>query len=147
MRRLRIIPYEACHAWQIVRREEDNEFYEHPKYYQWSRTNQMSGPAVTCVFKNVIVCCFGIRLFWEGSGEVWAIFCRDIRKYARAHYYVRFYLEETIEEYNLTRVQARARTDFPEAIRYLEYLGFERECLMRKFGPSRKDYYSYVRIR
>jgi hypothetical protein len=147
VKKLRFIPYKAEHAYQIERKPEDRQLCENEKYYLWAKSNEVSGPGATCLYKDVIICSFGIRIFWEGAGEIWGIFCRDIRKYIGVHRHIRDYLEETIDECKLDRVQARTRADSAEGNRYLNWLGFEKECLLQKFGPDGHDYNSYVRLR
>lgn len=45
------------------------------------------------------------------------------------------------------RIQAAVRKDFDEAKRLIEFLGFQNEGLMRKFGPDKSDYYRYAVVR
>lgn len=47
----------------------------------------------------------------------------------------------------LVRVQAHALADFELAHRWLEFLGFEREGLLRKFTPSGADVFLFARTR
>lgn len=45
------------------------------------------------------------------------------------------------------RIQAAVRKDFDKGTRLIEFLGFEKEGLMRKFGPDKSDYYRYAVVR
>ena len=55
-------------------------------------------------------------------------------------------LQHVIEENKLTRVQASVHVDDKQAVRYVEWLGFENEGLMKKFGPDGSDYYRFARV-
>jgi len=37
-------------------------------------------------------------------------------------------------------------TDWKEAVRFIEYLGFKREGFHQKYGPNETDYYTYAKI-
>ncbi len=45
------------------------------------------------------------------------------------------------------RVEAYVDPEFPQAIKWAEMLGFEREGLMKRFTPSGQDQYLYARTR
>ena len=45
------------------------------------------------------------------------------------------------------RIQAAVQSDFDKGIRLIEFLGFENEGLMKKFGPDKQDYYRYAMVR
>jgi len=44
------------------------------------------------------------------------------------------------------RLQFYVKKDFKEACRFAEFLGFNEEGLMRKFGPDKQDFYLYARV-
>ena len=48
---------------------------------------------------------------------------------------------------NLHRIVMSVQEDFEEGIRWAEALGFEREGLMRKHGPTKLNHYLYARVR
>ena len=54
-------------------------------------------------------------------------------------------LEIFVKEHGIKRAQAYIEIDFPEAIRFIQYLGFERESLMKNFVGN-KDAFLYARI-
>ena len=55
-------------------------------------------------------------------------------------------LMEWLEKQGTKRFEFVVQSDFPQAIRMAEMLGFERECLMRKYGPAGDDRYLYARV-
>jgi RimJ/RimL family protein N-acetyltransferase len=50
------------------------------------------------------------------------------------------------EDNDLQRIQASVHANDKQAIRYVEWLGFENEGLMKKFGPDGSDYYRFARV-
>ena len=44
-------------------------------------------------------------------------------------------------------MHANVKADWMEAIRFAEFLGFEKEGLMKKFGPEGSDYLVMGRIK
>jgi RimJ/RimL family protein N-acetyltransferase len=55
-------------------------------------------------------------------------------------------LDHVQEDTDLQRIQASVHTRDKQAIRYVEWLGFENEGLMKKFGPDGSDYYRFARV-
>ena len=50
------------------------------------------------------------------------------------------------DDASLKRIQASVHTNDQQAIRYVEWLGFENEGLMKKYGPDGSDYYRFARV-
>lgn len=104
----------------------------------------------TAVFEGAIAGVGGLRILWEGVGEVWLMLTADCKKDGLyglvALCAIQDKMEELIRENNLWRVQATTRTDFPQAIKMMQAFGFERECLSKKYFPDKSDAFRYVRI-
>lgn len=58
---------------------------------------------------------------------------------------IKEWMAKFTEEHKLKRLQAYVEPDFPEAIRMVEHLGFERESIMKNFIND-KDVYMYVKV-
>ena len=56
---------------------------------------------------------------------------------------VRNFLENSMPD-TVRRIDATAREDFPQASRMLEMLGFEREGLMKSYGPDGSSHYLFA---
>jgi len=50
------------------------------------------------------------------------------------------------KKHNLKRVQTAVRKDFIEGQKFAEWLGLEKEGLMRKWGFDGSDQYMYARL-
>jgi len=91
--------------------------------------------------------CFGINPYWPGMAEAWMIpsqyaLDRGLRLTRGAK---RFF--DTIgATLDLRRLQIVVCVDREKAVQWAEFLRFEREGLMRRYGPEGSDYYMYARI-
>jgi len=50
------------------------------------------------------------------------------------------------ETHELSRIQASVCASDVRANRYAQWLGFEKEGIMRKYGPDGTDYIRYARV-
>jgi len=96
---------------------------------------------------GTILAIAGVTLFWDGVAEVWTITSDEVEKfpmgYARA---IKEIIDFYIKELKLKRLQATCPRSMPCGDRWFKFLGFEKESLMKNFGPDGDDYYLYVRL-
>lgn len=79
----------------------------------------------------------GVRIFWEGVGEGWLIFTKDVTKHGtKLMLCLRRMKAKTIADHKLRRFQAIVRQDFPKAQKMLESLGFVAEGIMEQYLPD-----------
>jgi hypothetical protein len=104
----------------------------------------------TAIYESAIVAVGGLQVKWEGVGLLWLMLTADCKKYGVfgliALEAIKEKMEFLIEENNLWRAEAVIRTGFPQAIKMIEFFGFEREGLMRQYMPDKSDGYLYSRI-
>jgi len=62
-----------------------------------------------------------------------------------AYRVIKEWIDIFAKEHNLKRLQAYVQMDFPEAIRMVQHLGFEKESIMKNFVGD-KDALLYVRV-
>ncbi len=87
----------------------------------------------------------GLKHIWYGRAEMFVICSKSVT--------IRDFVDLTtfgselgnIQEYK--RIEAVTCADNEKNIAWLEKLGFERECLMKKYGLKGEDNYLYVRIK
>ncbi len=107
---------------------------------QWSRDKETKGPGAAIECDGHIIGCAGIEIPWDGLGELWGMFVKDAGSYTmRFARRVKPLVYGWIEEYHLNRLQAPLRVDFPAGIRMIEWIGFKRESVMRKYHPDGCD--------
>jgi RimJ/RimL family protein N-acetyltransferase len=88
----------------------------------------------------------GIRLIVPTTAWCWV----DITKYAESHMIIGYrvikeWLDELVDIHGIKRLQAYIEPGYPERIRMVQHLGFEREAILEKFLGD-KDAYLYKRI-
>jgi RimJ/RimL family protein N-acetyltransferase len=101
-------------------------------------------------FDGLLVGVGGMVLHWEGMAEFWLILTDQCRKDGvygiLALSAIKEKVEYLIESNNIIRAQATVRTDFPEAVKMIEYLGFKNEGLMKHYAPDGHDVIRYARL-
>ena len=105
-----------------------------------------STPAFTALVDGQIAACAGIALFPRAPvGMAWACLGPLGRQHGlfitRA---VRRGLHDLIRRHGLVRVEADCIAQWPAARRWLDFLGFEDEGMMRKRGPHGEDMIRYA---
>lgn len=113
-----------------------------PDFANVKRHYMQQGTLFTYEDEGRIVCIWGCVTLWQGVGELvlYAGTClRDYIQQAR-------FVKRAIAKNNLgfDRLQMTVRTDDMH-VRIAEFLGFQREGLLRKY-VNRYDYYCYSRI-
>jgi len=89
----------------------------------------------------------GVYGLWENVGEAWFVMSSiAYKKPFAAAKYSSLLLDHVQDDANLKRIQASVHTNDQQAIRYVEWLGFENEGLMKKYGPDGSDYYRFARV-
>ena len=115
---------------------------------EWAKFHGKQGPARTVVDPDgAVVFCAGIHHFWHGTGEVWALFSPLARRYLETPRFAKQLLELYVARFGYERLQAVVNPDWPEAVRFIELLGFEKETLMKKYGPNGVDMVLYAWVK
>jgi len=149
--KLNIVPYTfehgrfifSCQAnYKIL--ESDSEFVT----LQGDAKNlEQDNLAFTGLIGNKPIFSAGMKMVWGQVAEGWVIATNEMWKYplatARA---IKKDFARVAKEHNIQRVQTGIRKDFKQGIRFAEWLGLEREGLMRKWGFDGSDQYMYARI-
>lgn len=113
-----------------------------------ARSGANFGPAWTAWIDGRAVACGGIATLWRGRGQAWCLLARGIPKWAwiSIHRAAVARLREAGAR-GTWRIEAEALADYAPAVRWLEMLGFTRECLSRRYGPGGEDFYRYAIVR
>jgi hypothetical protein len=91
--------------------------------------------------------CAGLRLIWDGVWEGWFQGAAPHIAHRYRFMVVRFvkrYLNRMLNECH--RIQAVVCSDDMVARRFVLFLGFEREGVLRKYGPDGRDYIMYSKV-
>lgn len=91
--------------------------------------------------------CGGIINQWQGRAIAWALVSRLVlpEEWIAITRRVRGAVE-TAHRAGVWRIEAQADAGFPQAMRWLELMGFAREALMRGYSPVGRDCWLYARV-
>ena len=108
------------------------------------------GPAFTGQGEDGPMVCAGILPVWKGRWFAWAAIsakCRR-REMLWIHRNVLGFLDgiQSYKPQKYCRIETTARVDQPNAQRWLELLGFEREGRLRCYDASGLDHIQYARF-
>lgn len=99
--------------------------------------------AWTILSDGVPVCIWGKVHVWNGRAIIWALMGEGSRSCMKQ------LIEcgrETIDRMDEQRIEATVRVGFPAGVRFIELLGFARECVMEKFSSDGDAEYLYARV-
>ncbi len=89
----------------------------------------------------------GMDLKWPGVGEVWAVTSDDVVNFPKFfHQHSDRMMNAYAKELKLWRLQATVRDGFEYGMNWMKGLKFEREALLKKFGPEGSDYVLFARM-
>lgn len=84
-----------------------------------------------------LLCIGGIRLINLATAWCWVDLAFESGKHTRMVYRaIKEWMLNLVEERGLKRLQAYIEPDFPEAIRMIQHLGFEKESILEGFLPN-----------
>lgn len=97
--------------------------------------------------ENVVLGIGGVHNIWQGVGEAWLLLGKEAfaRPITVARHTCNMF-DHMQEEYKYQRIQASIAVKDIKAKRFAEWLDFENEGIMRKYGPDGSDYYRYARV-
>ena len=136
-----IVPFKQDHLNKI------NLLFE----FSQSAKNNYKDPdqliGYTGVEDDAVLACGGVHRLWEGVGEAWLMVGKEgYEKPKTVGRYTQYIFQHILEEHGLFRIQASVSAIDSRAIRYAEWLGFENEGIMKKYGPDGSDYIRYARV-
>ena len=105
--------------------------------------------AYTALLESKVFMIGGVYGLWQNVGEAWFIASNKIHESARP--FIRFaktdVMQKVVDENGLWRVQAVCKEDWPAALKFARFMGFEPEGVMRKYGPEGMDYIRVAWVR
>jgi hypothetical protein len=148
---LHIVPYTKEHGQFILSCQMNHKVLEADRHYinveGDAKNLEQDHLAFTGVVNNKAIFAAGMKIIWGQVAEGWVIASNEMWKHpigvAKA---IKKDFARVAKENNITRVQSAIRKDFKQGLRFAEWLGLEREGLMKKFGFDGTDQYMYARI-
>lgn len=101
-----------------------------------------AGPCWTAAQDGQVLACAGLVLHWPGRAGAWCLIGADFPRasWLWLHRQVREGLARSTDDLGLRRIEAEARSQWPQGARWLRMLGFTREGTMSAFGPDGSDF-------
>jgi len=94
-----------------------------------------------------VICIFGGNMTQPQTMTCWSVLTPLVKKYSVTfHKSLKFFIEYYWKNLDLLRMQTTIDVDNERAQKQNELLGFKREALLEKFGPSGQDQYIYARL-
>ena len=148
---MRLIPFEPSHvSWLEKPYGSATEEMRNPlvDWKEWSKKHVDDGGAYTAIDElGRIIACGGIMELWQHHGDAWFYGTHLLPKNAKSIIKVtRKTIDLIAKHKEYKRVSTHVLTDWKEAVRFIEYLGFKREGFHQKYGPNETDYYTYAKI-
>lgn len=144
---IRLIDFQADHAEELFTKSTTLATAD-SKYTlrHWLDRMEKKDRAFTLIDNGHLVVSGGIFPVWDGLGEAWLIPSDQVANYKiKMIRTLRQHIDLITEEDGLRRLQATVRDDFDIAKKFIEFLGFKREGLMKNYGPDGTDHIMYAR--
>lgn len=136
MDKVEIRPYKWQDALELLKDPNEKGLKDQKDAIRWAKLNETEGVGYTAICDGRIIGCGGIRIYWEGVGEAWAVYPKKVGQMHLDPQIAKKKLYEMIEENKLKRVQSTPRCDWPEGLTYSKWLGFKVEGKMKQYLPD-----------
>ena len=148
---LYIVPYTKEHGKIILSYQMNHKILEADRKFINIEGDAMNLEENNLAFTGMVnkkpIFAAGMKMIWGQVAEGWVIATQDVWQHpiavAKA---IKKDFARVARENNITRVQSAIRKDFSEGQRFAEWLGLEKEGLMRKWGFDGSDQYMYARL-
>ena len=103
-----------------------------------------SGTALSAFADGEFLGCGGLQVFpWKTTAEAWVWAMPGVHDYPL---FVHKIVARGLKQGGIKRIQCTVKVGNDRAVRWVEILGFEREGLMKKYGPGGADFYMYAKV-
>lgn len=137
-------PYKAEDAMEILTRLSDDEDSESNRI---ACEAKLYGLATSVFYHGKPIVCYGIMPMFKGTGEMWALFDRDmVKNISHTALKLSRALIDDMMKSDWHRIQATVLSTDTQAIKYAKFLGMNEEGLLRSLDGNRNDYYMFARV-
>lgn len=138
-----VVPFEPEH-WDVLAAEALAKY----SFAFDGRSGQLykeAGPAYTALVDGVPVAAAGVIQHWRGTGTAWLLISEGARRNLKFVYRAVLHgLIVIIQGHGFRRIEANVDAGLGAAHRLVQHIGFERESIMPKYGPSGETFFKYV---
>ena len=145
--RNRVIPWSVYHLYHAELNEFDRANIDLMNGYKdYLKAYAEAGHAYTVVCDGVITAQFGIFQLWPGNCEMWLMPSPEISKKTVAlHRASLAFFEHAAAKMGTKRLQFTVHSANVRADRWAQRCYFQKEGLLRHYGPDGSDYHMYAR--
>ena len=153
MANFRVVPYEMEHGDQIIEFGMNDKLMELDASYTNNRLDMaIPGLSFTLFLDETPIVSGGIVPMWEGVAEGWVLSSKHIYDYKiKAASLIRKRLDYLCTNNKIIRLQTAVKEEFLTGVRFAEWLGLQKEGLMKFYGLDQTNYWRmakyYERIR
>jgi len=101
----------------------------------------------TAIVNGKPIAAGGIFILWDNVAEGWVLATSEIWNYKLTM--AKIFKKRTdvlVKENKIKRLQTAVKADFELGHKFAQFLGLEKEGLMKHYGPDGSDYIRYARI-
>lgn len=143
-----LVPFHPALLQMMDLREPDRVFFDHiPQFDKVIEAYDTMGHAIVGCHRGKPIIIVGCIKLWNGVGELWMLTDAAITSVVRPFWTATTRLLDIFTaEMQIVRMQCAVCSHNAPAIRFIEYLKFEREGLLQSYGPDRSDYFMYAKV-
>jgi hypothetical protein len=142
MDKIKIIPFAVDHVDLINHKIKYPNIQNLKNEIFISENNGERG--ITGLIEDKVIFCCGIKLINSGVGHVWvvpSIYCNTYK--IITYKTIKDLLEKHAKELKLHRIQTTIEKSF---IKWIEFLGFERESILKQVNEDKSDLFFYTKF-
>ena len=152
MTKIECIPFKPEHILEIKVHPIVETFRNGADILTWARMKEKYGVAASLSAilpqgASKIAACGGFAIVNTGTAEIWLTLDINCCHMPALPIMIRKMANEWFEEYKLDRMQTIVPAEWDLGVRFAEWIGMQREGLMRSFGPDRMDHILLARVR
>jgi len=143
MANFKIVPYEVDHGDEIIEFGMNDKLMEIDASYTNNRLDMaIPGLSFTLMLDATPIVSGGIVPMWEGVAEGWVLSSKHIFDYKiKAASSVKKRLDYLCINNKITRLQTAVKEEFYMGVRFAQWLGLEKEGLMKFYGLDKTNYW------
>ena len=143
MANFKVIPYETKHGDEIIEFGMNDKLMEIDASYTNNRLDMaIPGLSFTLMLDDTPIVAGGIVPIWQGVAEGWVLSSKHINNYKiKAAGSIKKRLDYLCTNNKIIRLQTAVKEKFFIGIRFAEWLGLEKEGLMKYYGLDGTNYW------
>jgi len=143
-----LVPFSGIHVSMMRLDRWERGYLQHiPNYQAVLDGYAQIGHTYTGVANGKPVCSFGIISMWPGVAEMWMVPDMSLGHHRYTFHRATFrWINIMVAELQLVRLQATVHTGNDRADKWIRSLYFQKEGVLKAFGPEGADYSMYARL-